>query len=235
MNGSGGIRHGDAHAAGNKTMVVIKLSGGSSVEQPAHFHTGPATSTNPARSTGSTTWSRARRRRTVNVPIDKLTAGNLIINVHKSYDESRRRRVVRSRQAVNLLCRQRVAVQIGAGFLVGSAPAGRRRGHRRQPRRGDAGALQRGGRARPASVRSRARARHLLDQQSAVRGYVATGDKSFFASLRAADAALRADLATLDTATRPTRSIPRGWSRSMSRPSASRATSKRYVRISPGS
>jgi methyl-accepting chemotaxis protein len=100
---------------------------------------------------------------------------------------------------VNLLTRQRVAVQIGAGFLVGvlllvvvAAIVVNRAGVMRA-RSNEAAAL--GG----ISTLTRTILVHLLDQQSAVRGYVATGDKSFFTSLRAADAALRTDLATLDT------------------------------------
>jgi methyl-accepting chemotaxis protein len=100
---------------------------------------------------------------------------------------------------VNILSRQRVAVQIGAGFLVGvlllavvAAIVVNRAGVMRS-RSNEAAALA------GMSTLTRNVLVHLLDQQSAVRGYVATGDKSFFVAFRAADAALRTDLATLDT------------------------------------
>jgi methyl-accepting chemotaxis protein len=100
---------------------------------------------------------------------------------------------------VNLLSRQRVAVQIGAGFLVGvlllvvvAAIVVNRAGVMRA-RSNEAATLS------GFSTLTRNVLVHLLDQQSAVRGYVATGDKSFFVAFRDAGAALRADLATLDT------------------------------------
>jgi methyl-accepting chemotaxis protein len=100
---------------------------------------------------------------------------------------------------VNLLSRQRVAVQIGAGFLVGVlllavvAAIVVNRAAVMRSRSNEAAALA------GISTLTRNVLVHLLDQQSAVRGYVATGDKSFFVAFRAADAALRTDLATLDT------------------------------------
>jgi methyl-accepting chemotaxis protein len=99
---------------------------------------------------------------------------------------------------VNLLSRQRVAVQIGAGFLVGVlllavvAAIVVNRAAVMRSRSNEAAALA------GISTLTRNVLVHLLDQQSAVRGYVATGDKSFFVAFRAADAALRTDLATLD-------------------------------------
>jgi methyl-accepting chemotaxis protein len=100
---------------------------------------------------------------------------------------------------VNLLSRQRVAVQIGAGFLVGVvllavvATIVVNRAAVMRSRSNEAAALA------GMSTLTRNVLVHLLDQQSAVRGYVATGDKSFFVAFRAADTALRTDLATLDT------------------------------------
>ena len=100
---------------------------------------------------------------------------------------------------MNFLSRRRVAVQIGAGFLVGVlllvvvAAIVVNRAAVMRSRANEAAALA------GISTLTRNVLVHLLDQQSAVRGYVATGDKSFFVAFRAADVALRADLATLDT------------------------------------
>jgi methyl-accepting chemotaxis protein len=99
---------------------------------------------------------------------------------------------------VRLLSYQRVAVQIGAGFLVGVlllavvAAIVINRAAVMRARSNEAAALS------GISTLTRNVLVHLLDQQSAVRGYVATGDKSFFVSFHAAEAALRTDLATLD-------------------------------------
>ncbi|HTA37829.1 MAG TPA: methyl-accepting chemotaxis protein, partial [Candidatus Acidoferrales bacterium] len=99
---------------------------------------------------------------------------------------------------MNFLSRQRVAVQIGAGFLVGVlllavvAAIVVNRAAVMRSRSNEAAALA------GISTLTRNVLVHLLDQQSAVRGYVATGDKSFFVAFRTADAALRTDLATLD-------------------------------------
>jgi hypothetical protein len=85
LNGSGETGTTTLRAQGNKTVVIIKLSGGSDIEQPAHFHTGtcekytprPLYPLNDVVNGGSTT--------TIDVPLDKLVGGDLIINVHKSY------------------------------------------------------------------------------------------------------------------------------------------------------
>jgi len=87
MNGSGESGTATLKPSGNKTIVVIKLSGGSSVEQPAHFHTGTCDKYEPRPLYGLNDVVNGASTTTVNQPIDKLTAGNLIINVHKSYDD----------------------------------------------------------------------------------------------------------------------------------------------------
>jgi hypothetical protein len=86
-NGSGESGTATLTPSGNKTIVVIKLSGGSSVEQPAHFHTGTCDHYEPRPLYGLNDVVKGQSTSTVNQPIDKLTAGNLIINVHKSYDD----------------------------------------------------------------------------------------------------------------------------------------------------
>jgi hypothetical protein len=72
---------------GSKTQVELQMKGGSGDPQPAHFHTGTCDNyaprpLYPLRSVvkgGSTT--------TLDVPIDKLIGGDLVINVHKSFDD----------------------------------------------------------------------------------------------------------------------------------------------------
>jgi hypothetical protein len=86
-NGSGESGTATLTPNGNKTIVVIKLSGGSAVEQPAHFHTGTCDHYEPRPLWGLNDVVKGQSTSTVNQPIDKLTAGNLIINVHKSYDD----------------------------------------------------------------------------------------------------------------------------------------------------
>jgi hypothetical protein len=87
MNGSGESGTATLTPSGSKTIVVIKLAGGSSVEQPAHFHTGTCDKYEPRPLYGLNDVVKGASTSTVNVPIDKLTAGDLIINVHKSYDD----------------------------------------------------------------------------------------------------------------------------------------------------
>jgi hypothetical protein len=87
MNGSGESGTATLTPNGNKTVVVIKLSGGSSVEQPAHFHNGTCDHYEPRPLYGLNDVVKGASTTTVSVPMDKLTAGNLIINVHKSYDD----------------------------------------------------------------------------------------------------------------------------------------------------
>jgi hypothetical protein len=87
MNGSGESGTATLKPNGNKTVVVIKLAGGSAVEQPAHFHAGTCEKYEPRPLYGLNDVVNGTSTTTVNVSIDKLTAGNLIINVHKSYDD----------------------------------------------------------------------------------------------------------------------------------------------------
>jgi hypothetical protein len=86
-NGSGESGTATLTPKGDKTVVVIKLSDGSSVEQPAHFHVGTCDHYEPRPLYGLNDVVKGQSTSTVNQPIDKLTGGNLIINVHKSYDD----------------------------------------------------------------------------------------------------------------------------------------------------
>ena len=99
---------------------------------------------------------------------------------------------------MNVLSRFRVAVQIGAGFLVGVlllavvAVVGIGRVNVMHARANEAAALD------GISTLSRDVMVQMLDQASAVRGYVATGDSSYVDSMHAADVQLKSDLNTLD-------------------------------------
>lgn len=87
MNGSGETGVAILTPQGAKTVVELQMKGGPGDPQPAHFHTGTCDKyaprpLYPLRSVvkgGSTT--------TLDVPIEKLTAGDLVVNVHKSFDD----------------------------------------------------------------------------------------------------------------------------------------------------
>lgn len=85
LSGSGENGTATLHARGNKTIVTIQLSGGSDIEQPAHFHVGTCDRYQPRPLYPLEDVVNGKSTTTLDVPIDKLTAGNLVINVHKSY------------------------------------------------------------------------------------------------------------------------------------------------------
>jgi hypothetical protein len=85
LNGSGESGTATLKPVGNKTVVTIKLSGGSDVEQPAHFHTGTCAKYEPRPLYPLEDVVNGKSTTTLDVPIAKLTGGDLIINVHKSY------------------------------------------------------------------------------------------------------------------------------------------------------
>jgi hypothetical protein len=85
LNGSGESGTATLVAHGNKTTVTIKLANGSDTEQPAHFHTGTCDNYAPRPLYPLNDVVDGKSTTTINVPLDKLIAGDLIINVHKSY------------------------------------------------------------------------------------------------------------------------------------------------------
>lgn len=85
LNGGGESGTATLHAQGSKTVVVITLAGGSGIEQPAHFHAGTCDKYQPRPLYPLEDVVDGKSTTTLNVPIDKLTAGDLIVNVHKSY------------------------------------------------------------------------------------------------------------------------------------------------------
>ena len=84
MNRSGERAVVDLKPVGNKTLVTIKATGAPADPQPAHFHSGSCDKYNARPlhmlalvvNGGSTT--------TLDVPIDQLVKGDLVINVHRS-------------------------------------------------------------------------------------------------------------------------------------------------------
>jgi hypothetical protein len=87
MNGTGETGVAVLTPQGDKTVVELKMKDAPADAQPAHFHTGtcdkyaprPLYPLHPVVKGTSTT--------TLDVPIDKLTGGDLVINVHKSVDD----------------------------------------------------------------------------------------------------------------------------------------------------
>jgi hypothetical protein len=85
LNGSGESGTATLHPQGAKTLVVIRLTGGSGVEQPAHFHLGTCDRYQPRPLYPLEDVVDGKSTTLLAVPIEKLDAGDLIVNVHKSY------------------------------------------------------------------------------------------------------------------------------------------------------
>ena len=84
LNGSGESGTATLRAQGKKTVVTIKLSNGVG-EQPAHFHTGTCDKYQPRPLYPLEDVENGSSTTTLDVPIDRLIGGDLIVNVHKSY------------------------------------------------------------------------------------------------------------------------------------------------------
>ncbi|MBV8489343.1 MAG: hypothetical protein JO199_02345, partial [Candidatus Eremiobacteraeota bacterium] len=85
LNGSGESGTTTLRAAGNKTIVTIKLSNGSGVEQPAHFHAGNCDKYEPRPKYPLEDVVDGKSTTTLDIPMQQLIGGDLIVNVHKSY------------------------------------------------------------------------------------------------------------------------------------------------------
>jgi hypothetical protein len=72
---------------GPQTIVEVKLTGAPDGPQPAHFHTGTCTNYAPRPLYPLDAIKKGISVTTLDVPIDKLTAGDLVINVHHSVDD----------------------------------------------------------------------------------------------------------------------------------------------------
>ncbi|MDB5072141.1 MAG: hypothetical protein JWM87_3252 [Candidatus Eremiobacteraeota bacterium] len=79
-------QHGVAtlRAEGGKTRVTIKLTGGPADPQPSHFHTGTCESYGPRPLYMLQSIVNGESSTTLDIPIDRLLKGDLVINVHRS-------------------------------------------------------------------------------------------------------------------------------------------------------
>ena len=86
-NGSGESGVAILTPQGDKTQVELKLTGAPADSQPAHFHTGTCDNYGPKPLYPLRAVVKGASVTTLDVPIDKLTDGGLVINVHKSFDD----------------------------------------------------------------------------------------------------------------------------------------------------
>jgi hypothetical protein len=85
QNGSGELGTVTLTAVGEKTRVDVALAGApTDVAQPAHIHEGSCAKLDPKPKYPLTTVMDGTSTTTVDVPLDKLVAGGLAVNVHKS-------------------------------------------------------------------------------------------------------------------------------------------------------
>jgi hypothetical protein len=87
MNGSGESGVAILTPRGSKTLVQLQLHGGPGDPQPTHFHTGTCDKYGPRPLYMLAPVVKGESTTTLDMPIDKLTAGDLVINVHKSFDD----------------------------------------------------------------------------------------------------------------------------------------------------
>jgi Cu/Zn superoxide dismutase len=88
QNGSGEDGTATITASGaNAVTVVVKLSNGTTVAQPAHIHVGSCANLDPTPKYPLTNVVNGDSTTTVNVALADLTTGGFAINVHKSAAE----------------------------------------------------------------------------------------------------------------------------------------------------
>jgi len=87
MNGSGESGVMTLTARGAKTLVQLQVHGGPGDPQPAHFHTGTCEKYAPRPLYMLAAVVKGESTTTLDVPLDKLTGGDLVVNVHKSFDD----------------------------------------------------------------------------------------------------------------------------------------------------
>ncbi|HYW53515.1 MAG TPA: hypothetical protein VFF00_01480 [Candidatus Elarobacter sp.] len=87
MNGSGESGVTILTPQGGKTLVELQMKGGKGDPQPAHFHTGTCDKYAPRPLYPLRSVVKGESVTTLDVPIDKLIAGDLVVNVHKSFDD----------------------------------------------------------------------------------------------------------------------------------------------------
>ncbi|HEY4438959.1 MAG TPA: hypothetical protein VGN14_00805 [Candidatus Elarobacter sp.] len=86
-NGSGETGVAILTPQGDKTQVELKLTGAPADPQPAHFHTGTCDNYAPKPLYPLRAVTKGTSTTTLDVPIEKLTDGGLVLNVHKSFDD----------------------------------------------------------------------------------------------------------------------------------------------------
>jgi hypothetical protein len=87
MNGSGESGTATLTPKGAQTVVELKLTGAPDGPQPAHFHTGTCANYAPRPLYPLEAVKKGVSTTTLDVPMDKLTAGDLVINIHHSVDD----------------------------------------------------------------------------------------------------------------------------------------------------
>jgi hypothetical protein len=87
MNGSGESGVAILTPRGAKTLVQLQVHGGSGDPQPAHFHTGTCDKYAPRPLYMLSAVVKGESTTTVDVPIEKLLSGDLVVNIHKSFDD----------------------------------------------------------------------------------------------------------------------------------------------------
>ena len=87
MNGGGESGVAILTPQGKKTVVELQMKGGPNDPQPAHFHTGTCDNYGPRPLYPLRAVVKGTSTTTLDLPIEKLTAGDLVINVHKSFDD----------------------------------------------------------------------------------------------------------------------------------------------------
>ncbi len=84
MNGSSESGTATLIAKGDKTVVVIDVANGTKDPQPSHFHLGTCDKYNPHHEFNLTPVVDGKSTTTLDTTVDKLTGGDMVINVHKS-------------------------------------------------------------------------------------------------------------------------------------------------------
>jgi hypothetical protein len=87
MGGSGETGVAILTPQGAKTVVELQMKGAPADPQPAHFHTGTCDKYAPRPLYPLRSVVKGSSTTTLDVPIEKLTGGDLVINVHKSLEE----------------------------------------------------------------------------------------------------------------------------------------------------
>jgi hypothetical protein len=84
MNGSTESGTATLIPKGDKTVVVIDVANGTKDPQPSHFHLGTCDKYNPHHEYNLAPVVEGKSTTTLDASIDKLTGGDMVINVHKS-------------------------------------------------------------------------------------------------------------------------------------------------------